>query len=324
MTYSPFRNDDGNDSQATKDSAHVGNFGRISLNDFTQTRYSLSLLSPLLLVACGTTASRIATKFTRRIVDSLGELPGCIDFLMIDGAAADDQMDPARHILVDTTGCGTDPNRGLRAFEREWTAIMNRVVRSLTRLESSSRLLPVSYTCRQACNVVQVVGAGGSSGGMAVPCLSLINDALVYQRIQQPRVDVVQLGADMPMRDIDRDPNPEQRCVVPDTCYNNLARICADLQSAEITRDTRPDGSVRIVRRCDQVNSITVMDQTNGSHCLATTEEMIDMVAESLFFRYLTPASRFLADRWRDHDELGCSERGSKQRRSTLHSDQLL
>lgn len=293
-------------------SSDIGNAP--SLNELMEVRFSTMLFAPLLVVACGTTASRVTTEFIKRIVESLKELPDCIEFLMIDGASPESNMDASRHVVLDVAGCGTDPNRGREVFERSWDPIFRRVIKSISRLSSASPLINVAYPRQEACDVLIIGGSGGASGGFSIPAISLVGDALAHHRVREPRGHYLQLGADMPMRDVNRDPQQEQKTVVPDTCYNNLVKIYGDFGDDAVVRETRPNGTSRMIRLCDQVYSVSVMDQSNGSIQLATTDDMIDMVASSLFFRYLTPCTKYLADRTRDHNELGGSGRGSKQR----------
>ncbi len=279
--------------------------GRLSLG--IQPR----MLMPELDYGFGTTGAKIVGNITDLAKSEFGRLPNAYNWLAIDGAARETDIDREHFMGLAIDGCGTDPRQGYQRFMDAYFRIRYAVDQQVQKLSDYDPLVPVDNSPRDVLAVRIFAGCGGSSAGMLHPMISLVHDVAQQRRIQKLRVYLVLMGADMPLRDSSRTVIREQKLAVPDNCANNLVRVFADITSSAVIQEHRPDGSTFKVPATERVWAPAVIDQSNGQHEWSTTNELVEMIASAYFLQIFTVAGKYVEERDNDNRRLGIMAHGT-------------
>lgn len=287
-----------------------------SLDDTARLGLSRRLTMCSQLFALGSSASSIVGSFAQLLNRELGTCPQSISYLMVDSATPTaDVVDPLhanRHLHVgkQIDGCGSDPHLGEEVFRDNYSRIWNKVESHVLKLDPHDPLLPANVPPRQAVEFWLFAGCGGTSGGMLDQAILLLNDVARSLHINEPRVNVVLIGADLPRLDVTRTLAMEQRLVLPETLVTNLGSCLHDfLRSA--TRWEQPPGRPEFSQPTSRrVWSLSLVDYTNREHDLTKMSELIEMTALGCFNAIVTPLGKSVNDRYCDLDRLGVTGRG--------------
>ena len=283
----------------------------IVASDYTSLGIQPRMLMPELLFGFGTTGAKIVGRIADLLKAEFGRLPNTCNWLAIDGAARETDIDCEHFMSLDIDGCGTDPHKGYQRFMEAYFRIRYAVDQQVQNLSEYDPLVPVDNSPRDVLAARIFAGPGGSSAGMLHPMISLLHDVAQQRRIQKLRVYLVLMGADMPLRDSSRTVIREQKLAVPDNCANNLVRIFADITSSAVLQEHRPDGSTFKVPAAERVWAPAVVDQSNGQHEWSTTNELVEMIASAYFLQIFTIAGKYVEERDNDNRRLGIMAHGT-------------
>jgi hypothetical protein len=283
-----------------------------SADETSRYGFRPSMLLAAFSLGLGSTGAAIVHGITRLVRRELGRLPSCYNYLLVDSAAPRPGMDPDHFCRIGVDGAGTLPEEGDRLFRAtERYAHLRGVINTLVQGLSAPDPGFPTRNPREALDFWVFAGCGGTSGGALHPAIALLHDVARDRHVREPRIHVVLMGADMPLRDASRRIILEQAQVVPDTAANNLIKICGDLVNPDEIREVRPDGTSFTLKASDRVHSVILADQSNGEADFATTEGLIGMLAHAFFVRLFTQAGTDLMDRFCDQDKLGATGRAS-------------
>ena len=271
--------------------------------------FALRMEEPALLLGLGTTGTKIAHGVVARVCQELGRRSACMNYLAIDGASKDFAAKLDHFVCIDVHGCGTDPRRAVRQFYRHYQEIRCALDRQMLTVSQFDPEIPVFQPPQEILAVWIFAGCGGTSGGTLHPAISLLHDLAQHRRIRNLRVHVVLMGPEMPMRDCTRGVHPKQVAVVADTFFGNLQKIIADMCSAAVLVEKRPDGSTFRLAAADRVWGLQVRDQSNGSFDWSTTDELIEMISWECFLQIFTQLGNCEENRKKDLEELNISAR---------------
>ena len=269
------------------------------------------MLMPELDCGLGTTGAKIVGGISDMATAEFGRLPNAFNWLAIDGAARETGIDSEHFMGLDIDGCGTDPRKGFQRFMDSYSRIRYAVDQQIQNLSEYDPLVSVDNSLRDVLAVRIFAGPGGSSAGMLHPMISLVHDVAQQRRIQNLRVYLVLMGADMPLRDSSRTVIREQKLAIPDNCANNLIRIFADITSSAVIQERRGDGTAFQVPAAERVWAPAVIDQSNGQHEWSTTNELVEMIAAACFLQIFTVAGKYIEERDNDNRRLGVMAHGT-------------
>lgn len=264
----------------------------------------------LLAVSLGTTGAMVLNGLVRKVRAERRrlDLPSAFDYLMVDAAARQPDMDATNfyQLAGGIDGSGTDPRRGRELFRRhrnyqEMRAILNNRVLGLMRADAEQMVL----SSRKALDMLLIAGNGGTSGGSLSPAIGLLHDVAQDRHIEEPHIYVVIIGAEIALRDKDRQVTLQQQHVVRATAGDNLRSIIGGMAQDGTLQESRPDGTTFSVKAAERVWSVTVADQSNGFADHATVAELAHMLSDALYLRFFTQAGAYLAERIRDPRHLG-------------------
>ena len=282
----------------------------LSLNGADLPGYRFRMQMTVFLFGLGTQGS--ATVW--RIIDDLQQMVGCLprscSLLMLDGATPPSGINRMHHMAIDLNGGGTDPNEGLRGFRENYRDILHAVEQNVLDLTNTDPHVPAIKSVREALVFWIFAGNGGTSGGMQQEAVDLCHHVARRLNVRQPFVRQMFLGADMPMADTERTVCTHQQLVVPQTAADNLARWLADHHSTELLTICPPGDKPFSIRACDRVASVHLVDQSNGCHDFAVTDELTEMVAQSALATIFTEAGTSEEHRIADLERMGITGRG--------------
>ena len=268
------------------------------------------MMLSLLAVGLGTTGALVVNEMAAKLQFERGRqsLPGSFTYLLVDAAARQPDMDISNfhQIPGGVDGSGTDPHRGRGLFctqanYGQLRSTLNQRVLDL--MDGDPEMATLSP--RSAMDFLLVAGNGGTSGGALDRAIGLLHDVAQERNIEQPRVHVVFIGAEMSLRDKDRQVTLEQQRMVRATAAVNLRKIMADMASDGYLREPRPDGTSFPVKASHRVWSVILADQSNGFADHATVAQLGHMLSEALYLRFFTAVGAFLAERICDLRQLG-------------------
>ncbi len=273
--------------------------------------FALRMEMPALLYGLGTTGARMMSGVVDLVHRELGRLPASMNYLALDGASKESARSDGHFLCIDRHGCGTVPRRGSEQFYRHYGEIRLAVDRQMQTVSPFDPEIPVFYSPREALDVRIFAGCGGASGGMLHPMISLVHDIAQLRRIRDLRVHVVLMGPDMPMRDSARSTHSKQVATVSDTFSGNLLKIIADMCSAAVLVEMRPNGTSFRLKAADRVWGLHLVDQSNAAFEWATTDGLTEMIAWQSFLEIFTHLGKFTEDRKKDLEQLNISARST-------------
>jgi hypothetical protein len=268
------------------------------------------MMLSLIAVGLGTTGALVVNALATKVQFERNRrsLPGTFDYLLVDAAAAQPGMDGTNfhQIPGGIDGSGTDPHEGHRLFfdQANYQQLRSTLNNRVMGLLAGDPEVP-TQSPRQAMDFLLVAGNGGTSGGGLYRAIGVLHDVAQDRHIEQPRINVVFIGAEMSLRDKNRQVTLEQQCIVRATAACNLRKLLADMATDGYLQEARPDGTTFPVKASERVWSLTVADQSNGFSDHATIAELGHMLTEALYLRFFTPAGAFLAERLCDLRKLG-------------------
>lgn len=262
-----------------------------------------------LVVGIGSQGSAVAQAIAAMAQTEFGRLPGPFAYQMIDAAAPVLGMDGQHFLQIGVAGSGTKPSEGLQRFNHHYSHIRANISKRLQWLFQPDPEFPLGTLPREAINLVLVGGSGGTSGGSLHRAIDLLHDVAQDWDVQEPRVHVVLIGAEIALRDRSRQVSPEQQRVVRDTAANNLIKLCGDLADPGHLSAARPDGTTFSIPASRRVWLVSVADQSNGECQYSTNAAFNDMLAYALFAQVFTQGGIYLRDRFEDLDRLGVTQR---------------
>lgn len=277
----------------------------------------LRLALAAFLLGLGTTGSLIVHYVIQRLLTELRRprIPRSVSYLLVDAAAAQEGMDTDHFRLLPggVDGAGGHALRGFDMFHsvqnyRDLRAATNSYLLQVFRGDPELQWL---VDPREAMNFFIVAGPGGTSTGCRDSAIGLIHDVARDRHIRTPRIHVVQVGSEMPLRDRTRQVTVEQEQIVRANGANLLIKTLGDHADPDWIREQRPDGTDFPVQACQRVWSITVADQGNGQAECSTMQGLIRVIGNALFLRIFTQAGQYLAERFCDIDQQGGNGRGS-------------
>jgi hypothetical protein len=286
------------------------------LADTLDTGYSLRLSVPTILMCIGSTAARIGDTMVKLFQAEWRrpDLPSGFGYLLVDSAAPRPGMDSDHFFPLDggINGAGTDPNEGFKLFHspethRALRSALNRKVVNASRQDAE---LPHSKLPRETVDFWLITTSGGTGGGAVHSAIGLMNAVAQDRHVQEPRIHVVLLGPEMPLRDRTRQVSVEQKQIVRATCAHVLAKLLGDFATTGNLHEPIPGEPPLSVQASRRVWSITLVDQSNGYADCSTTDAFVKLVANALFPRLFTQAGIYLADRFQDFDKTGPTGRG--------------
>lgn len=263
------------------------------------------------LLGLGTTGSQVIDGVVKLFqAESRRELlPASINYLLTDAAAPKPGMDTDHfyHLVGGVNGAGTDPEEGRKLFcaPQNYRQLRSTLNRQLVDMMGNDQNLPWSLPPRQVLDFWIVAGFGGTSGGGTHPAIALLHDVAQDRHIACPRIHVLMIGPEMPLRDRTRQVLVEQQRVVRATAAQNLMKTVADTAAPGFLHERRPDQTSFQVKASHRVWLPLLADQSNGRADCSTTDGLVGVVVQTLFARLFTQAGIDLADRHRDFDQLG-------------------
>ena len=282
----------------------------LSLNQSDLPGYRFWMQMSVFLLGLGTQGSATVWRIITDLKRMVGCLPGSCSLLMLDGATPPSGISRMHHMDVDLNGCGTDPNEGQRVFRQHYRDIRHAVEQNILDLTNTDPHVPAIKSVREALAFWIFAGNGGTSGGMQHEAVDLCHHVARRLNVRQPFVRLVFLGADMPMRDTERTVCTRQQLVMPQTAADNLARWLSDHHSSELLTIRPPGDKPFSIRACDRVASVHLVDQSNGCHDFAVTDELTEMVAQSTLATIFTEAGTSEEHRIADLERMGNTGRG--------------
>jgi hypothetical protein len=261
------------------------------------------------LLGLGSTGAAIAHEIVQLLLAELGRLPQNIRYLLIDSASAPLGVDPTNFVQIGVDGFGTDPNEGHDQFCRHYRQLRSSTMLRMLELFASDAALSPPKSTRLVVNIWLFAGCGATSGGAVHPAITLLHDIAQERCIQEPRIHVVTIGAEISLRDFTRDVTAKQEKVVRDTDASNLAKLTADFKNLASRLETRPDGTTFSRMTPYRVYSLAHNDQSNGEAEFATVADFVQAMARAYFLRIATEAGKEVMDRFKDLDKLGVTNR---------------
>lgn len=253
---------------------------------------------PLLAVGFGTTGSKVVHNLaqTVRAENPAGELPSAFEYLPMDAAVPQPEFDALNFHAIPggIDGSGTHPLNGHRLFFTQENyqqlrhTLNSKVLNILRGLEAVA-------SGQRAANFLLVAGNGGTSGAMD-RAIGLLHDVAQERRVQI-RVHVLFIGAEISVRDKNRQVTVQQQRLVRATASLNLRKILRDMITDGFIQEPRPDGTTFPVRASERVWSLILADQSNGVCDHATVDDLIHMLTKGLYLRFFTQAGTHLAER---------------------------
>lgn len=285
---------------------------RFSLADTQRFCFSWVMEMCVVLIGLGTTGSKIVDKIARQAMDELGYLPTCFNYITIDAAGGEHLHSFERHHRLNLNGAGTDPKVGEAAFLQRYPKLFHALDRLVLDLRPDASM-QVTSPVKEAATFIVVGGNGGSSGGFQQPTITLCHDVARERRISHPRVNLVSLGPEMPMKDSSRTVTDEQRRAVNQTAIGNFVKVTADHASPDLLTEQPPGRPAFSVPASKRVWAYTNVDQSNGSAQCGVTADFVEQVAASLFAASFTHATQSVEDRICDMEMMGTTGRGLRQ-----------
>jgi len=271
-------------------------------------RVAYQLSMPLFIAGLGTTGCTIVRRMIDRLSHALGRLPSAINYLLIDAVAPPLDHHHQHFISLDLDGCGSNPHVGRQTFFSFYVEIKNAYLHFVDEIMrgGDSLLRPAKTARDQMCFFLVGSGSGGTSGGILDPAISLTHDVAQQLNIP-PRVHVTMLSPDMILKDITRQPIPEQAAMIPATYAQNMSRILGLMQLDAQVCERRPDGSEFYVKAQHRVFALHKVDRSNGAFDFSTTEDLVSTVADAFHLYLLTAAGQYVDERDRDNVGLGAA-----------------
>ena len=277
--------------------------GEPSLLGRTATTRHLGLTTALkmswYLLGLGTTGGQIVRQFLERTRREFGRRPSQINYLLIDGVAASMDEHSGHFISTGNDGAGSNPHVGRRMFFQYYDHIKNAALHHIDRMfRDTDPLLSPSKTPREALSFL-VVGSsfGGVSGGMLDPAISLCHDVAQRHQIATPRIHVSTISPQTLLRDATRETTPEQQAMVWNTYAENLNRILGFMAQERDVCEFRPDGSQFSVSASDRVFLLHTAALSNGRINISTIDELVGVIADTLFLYVFTETGHYLEQR---------------------------
>ena len=282
----------------------------LSLNRADLPGYRFRMQMPVFLFGLGTQGSATVWRIITDLQRMVGCLPRSCSLLMLDGATPPSGINRMYHMDVGLNGCGTDPNEGRRVFREHYRDIRHAVEQNVLDLTNTDPHVPAIKSVREALEFWIFGGNGGTSGGMQHEAVDLCHHVARRLNVRQQFVRLMFLGADMPMADTERTVCTRQQLVMPQTAADNLARWLSDHHSRELLTICPPGDKPFGIRACDRVASVHLLDQSNGRHDFAVTDELTEMVAQSALATIFTEAGTSEEHRMADLEKMGITGRG--------------
>lgn len=280
-----------------------------SAADTETVGYRLHMTVPTHVFGVGSQGSVLGDGIAKMAAREFGRLPGAFNYLLVDAAAR--RLDMQGHFIdIGIDGSGTDPNEGLERFNEHYAQIRDALTQQILDLFRPDPEFPLDPTAEPALNVWIVSGSGGTSGGALHRTIDMVHDIAHEWKIAQPRVHVIMIGAEMPLRDRTRQVVKQQQQVVRDTAALNSMKIAADMASAGNSKILRPARLPFAIKSSQRVLAFLLVDQCNGCTQFSTTESLTDMLVSAVFPVIFTQAGIYVADRRKDLDQLGAMCRG--------------
>lgn len=273
-------------------------------DDDLGVRLSFNLAS--LVIAIGTTAGEAGHRVIRRVIETIGgTLPPLIRYLLIDSDGRKNGWNPQHAFIYGVDGIGTVPTEGRKAFLERWDELRGLISARIDQLVAAADVRHRMTAPLRAIDIYVIAGPGGTGGGGLDLLITLIHQIAHERGIEEPRVHVILLGPEMPLRDRTRSLSSAQYDLIPATFGANCLLIVNNVVSPEIIQESPPTGPAFQLEACHRVYTVTALDWSNGSFSFSVTEAFLDMVADSLFLRIFTQLAADLAALDRDNRVTG-------------------
>lgn len=262
----------------------------------------IQMAMPKFFIGLGTTASKVTHGCMENLKREVGRIPSIVGYLNIDA-----DVDGGRHarghtIKIGVDGAGTDPVNGRGLFLEHRGQICDAFLAHLDGLFVPDPAMKTELPAKRCTSFVVVAGCGGTSGGCLDPTISMIHDVARRKQMRELRVYVALIGPKIAINDIRRSVTAAQTAMIPDTFGQNLERLYDDLAFERTVREERENGTTFALSSVDRVFSLQIIDQSNSQADFSVTEELVGMLADSLFLQHFTSAGMH-------HDGRFCDER---------------
>ena len=266
------------------------------------------------LIGIGTTGVEIIRQIIDQLRRDLGGLPSSINYLLVDSTTQPLDHHRRHFISIGVDGAGTNIEIGDNLFLQYYPEIRDALLQQVANImrQRNGLLLP-GRTPREVMGfLIAGTGVGGTSGALQDRMIAMVHDVSQQLNIVEPRVHVTMISPDMVLKDITRDPIPEQVEMIHANYWRNIESVIGNLQVDGQICEQRPDGTTYFVEAQERVFSLHKVDQTNGLVDYATTADLTSAVTNTLHYYLFTAAGHFLDQRDCDIFGLGAAGRPIK------------
>lgn len=278
--------------------------------------YRTMMSSATTFIGIGTTGSESMIALHDRVYRALdGQLPRIARWVSLD--AAKDSRDgmslshqtTIEFLSVGLDGAGTVLGKGYAIGVKAFPEIASTILDSMSSLTAADDpRFPLNMPPASCQTVVLISGVGGTSGGISDLVLTACLKASAHLGHDIFRVITVTLGGEIPWRDVNRSLNKDGiRRILANYAECSMWRYSQMATQRPITIEVPGHGRMRLPAS-NRISSNLEFDWENPFVKLSTVEEVVDMLAASLFHRFFTAVGTSRASR--ECDDVTCGRTG--------------
>ena len=289
------------------------------LRQATTPTFKLTMSANTTFVGVGTTGTLVLLKLFQHVLAATGgALPQIVKWISID--ADKDSRNPdslaeitkIRFLSIGKNGAGTVISRGAALAARAFPSIELSITDAMSSLMSARDPrfgvnLPPS---RDQTVVVLAGSSGGTSGGTADQVVSACSQASEQIGLERLDITMATVGGEIPWRDITRTVNTDgQDLILANFAESTMWRCGQMATQRSIKLDVPSHGSTHLVPAM-RITANVEFDWESESTKLATSEEVEEMMAASLFHRFFTAVGVRHDSRY--CDDVNCGRTGQQ------------
>ena len=280
--------------------------------------YQLAMTSATNIVGVGTTGTDAMLRlFAYVYAVTGGVLPATTRWLSIDADKDSRDSKSLAHqaniqfLSTGKDGAGTVISNGYALAAKAFPFIKQSILESMTALMNArDHRFAVNLPPSQNQSLLVIAGVGGTSGGtkdLAVTAGTLGSDHIGLDRFD---VTMATIGGEIPWRDVNRSVNADGRHRIMANYAESVKWRCGQMAThCPIKIYVPGQGAVRLPAAMRIATSLE-FDWESESNKLQTNEQVVEMMAASLFHRFFTAVG--CRRESRQCDDVNCGRTGQK------------
>ena len=281
--------------------------------------FPLAMTSNTNIVGVGTTGSQAMIRlFDDVFAMTGGEVPTTTRWLSID--ADKDSRDPnslahqtnIQFLSTGKDGAGTVISTGYALAAKVFPSIKRSMLDSMAELMNArDHRFAVNLPPSQNQSLLLIAGSsGGTSGGtkdLAVTAGILGSDHIGLERFD---VTMATIGGDIPWRDVNRSVNADGRYRIMANYAESVMWRCGQMATHRPLKIAVPGQEAARVSAAMRIATSMEFDWESATSKLQTNEQVVEMMAASLFHRFFTAVG--CRRESRQCDDVNCGRTGQK------------